>query len=80
LIDVVNKLEEEVNNTNATINNVPLWIKQSEYYNFAQSNNISKLNNDIPFFYTLNQKVNQFISQKVNLVLKLIYYNLSQHM
>jgi hypothetical protein len=28
-----NKLEEEeVNNTNATINNVPLWIKQSEYY------------------------------------------------
>ena len=51
------------------INFIINFYKQSEYYNFAQSNNISKLNNDIPFFYTLNQKVNQFISQKVNLVL-----------
>ena len=51
------------------INFIINFYKQSEYYNFFQSNNISKLNNDIPFFFTLNQKVNQFISQKVNLVL-----------
>ena len=45
------------------------FYKQAEYYNFTQSHNISKLPNDLPTFYTLNQKVTQFISQKLNLIL-----------
>ena len=47
------------------------FYKQSNdtIINFTQSNFVSKLNNDVPFFYTLNQKVNEYISQKINLVL-----------
>ena len=37
--------------------------------NFSHTNFISKLNTDLPFFYNLNQKVNNFRSQKISIVL-----------
>ena len=79
----VNKLNSQGNTSNSVIFNSHTNLERLHFIinfykyqstnaiQFSQTNFHSKLNIDLPFFYTLNQKVSQFISQKINIILRI---------